>query len=117
MNVAMLHYSAPPVVGGVESVLAHQAQLFNEAGHKVRVIAGRGEAWAVLGPSGCGKTTLLYLLAGLRFPTAGQVLIVLVVNRQSDGPVGYKHVCIVTKSIGYPMLRIPHPAGGCARTH
>jgi NitT/TauT family transport system ATP-binding protein len=37
--------------------------------------AGRGEAWAVLGPSGCGKTTLLYLLAGLRMPTAGRVLI------------------------------------------
>lgn len=37
--------------------------------------AGRGEAWAVLGPSGCGKTTLLYLLAGLRFPTSGQVII------------------------------------------
>ena len=36
---------------------------------------GRGEAWAVLGPSGCGKTTLLYLLAGLRFPTAGKILI------------------------------------------
>lgn len=34
-----------------------------------------GEAWAVIGPSGCGKTTLLYLLAGLRQPTAGQVLI------------------------------------------
>lgn len=35
----------------------------------------RGEAWAVLGPSGCGKTTLLYLLAGLRFPTSGCVLV------------------------------------------
>jgi ABC-type nitrate/sulfonate/bicarbonate transport system ATPase subunit len=31
------------------------------------------EAWAILGPSGCGKTTLLYLLAGLRRPGAGQV--------------------------------------------
>ena len=37
--------------------------------------AGRGEAWSVLGPSGCGKTTLLYLLAGLRFPISGQVRI------------------------------------------
>jgi NitT/TauT family transport system ATP-binding protein len=35
----------------------------------------RGESWAVIGPSGCGKTTLLYLLAGLRHPSAGQVLI------------------------------------------
>lgn len=35
----------------------------------------RGEAWAVLGPSGCGKTTLLYLLAGLRQPTAGSIRI------------------------------------------
>ena len=34
-----------------------------------------GEAWAVLGPSGCGKTTLLYLLAGLRSPTAGEIRI------------------------------------------
>lgn len=37
--------------------------------------AGRGETWSVLGPSGCGKTTLLYLLAGLRLPTAGQLLV------------------------------------------
>ena len=36
----------------------------------------KGEAWCVLGPSGCGKTTLLYLLAGLRFPTAGKELII-----------------------------------------
>jgi NitT/TauT family transport system ATP-binding protein len=34
-----------------------------------------GEAWAVLGPSGCGKSTLLYLLAGLRTPQSGQILI------------------------------------------
>ena len=35
----------------------------------------RGERWALLGPSGCGKTTLLYLLAGLRFPASGDLLI------------------------------------------
>jgi len=38
----LLHYAAPPVVGGVESVLGHQARLMADAGHQVRIIAGRG---------------------------------------------------------------------------
>lgn len=37
--------------------------------------AQRGESWTILGPSGCGKTTLLYLLAGLRQPTSGSLLV------------------------------------------
>jgi NitT/TauT family transport system ATP-binding protein len=35
----------------------------------------RGDAWSVIGPSGCGKTTFLYLLAGLRHPASGSILI------------------------------------------
>ena len=35
----------------------------------------RGETWSILGPSGCGKTSLLYLLAGLRQPTSGEIKI------------------------------------------
>jgi ABC-type nitrate/sulfonate/bicarbonate transport system ATPase subunit len=35
----------------------------------------KGESWAVLGPSGCGKSTLLALLAGLRLPSSGNVII------------------------------------------
>ncbi len=35
----------------------------------------RGEIWAVLGPSGCGKSTLLMLLAGLLFPSSGEIWI------------------------------------------
>ena len=41
-KVAILHYSAPPIVGGVESVLSHQARLMADAGHQVQIVAGRG---------------------------------------------------------------------------
>lgn len=43
MNVALLHYSAAPVVGGVESVLTRHARLISGAGHQARLLAGRGE--------------------------------------------------------------------------
>src|SRR5688500_12171561 len=42
-KIALLHYSAPPVVGGVESVLGHHARLMADAGHQVQIVAGRGE--------------------------------------------------------------------------
>jgi glycosyltransferase involved in cell wall biosynthesis len=41
--VAILHYAAPPIVGGVESTIYHHARLLAQSGHAVRVIAGRGE--------------------------------------------------------------------------
>ncbi len=46
MHIALIHYSAPPVVGGVESVLAHHARLMDQAGHEVRVLAARGEQFS-----------------------------------------------------------------------
>jgi glycosyltransferase involved in cell wall biosynthesis len=42
-KIALLHYSAPPVVGGVESILGQHAHLMADAGHQVCMIAGRGE--------------------------------------------------------------------------
>jgi len=45
MKIALLHYSAPPVVGGVESVLAQHARLMALAGHAVTILAGRGAAF------------------------------------------------------------------------
>lgn len=48
-----------------------QPPLFQEFGLHV----GRGDALSIIGPSGCGKTTLLYLLAGLRHPQSGSIII------------------------------------------
>jgi len=44
VNIAILHYSVPPVVGGVESVIAHHARLMSVDGRCVRLIAARGES-------------------------------------------------------------------------
>ena len=41
-KIGILHYSAPPIIGGVESVIGHHARLFSAAGHPVRILAGRG---------------------------------------------------------------------------
>lgn len=45
MKIALLHYSSPPIVGGVESVLAHHARLMTKAGHEVAIFTGRGKAF------------------------------------------------------------------------
>ncbi|HEX2696849.1 MAG TPA: glycosyltransferase, partial [Anaerolineales bacterium] len=43
MKIALIHYAAQPVVGGVESVIGHQARLMTENGHQVCIVAGRGD--------------------------------------------------------------------------
>lgn len=45
MKIALLHYSAPPIVGGVESVIAHHARLMTASGHQVTIFCGRGETF------------------------------------------------------------------------
>ena len=55
-KTAILHYSAPPIVGGVESVIQAHAQVFLQAGYPVTVIAGRGEQASL--PAGTGFVTL-----------------------------------------------------------
>ena len=46
-----------------------------EALREIAFTVGQGELVAVVGPSGCGKSTLLRIIAGLRAPTRGRVLI------------------------------------------
>jgi len=43
MYVGIMHYAAPPVVGGVESVISSHAHCISRGGHTVRIFAGRGE--------------------------------------------------------------------------
>jgi glycosyltransferase involved in cell wall biosynthesis len=42
MNVAILHYAAPPTVGGVEQTIYYHARELTRAGHHVRILAGAG---------------------------------------------------------------------------
>lgn len=42
MRLALLHYTSPPVTGGVEAVLGAQARVLREAGHEVMVVTGHG---------------------------------------------------------------------------
>ena len=42
-RIAIMHYSAPPVIGGVEYTIAAHARLLADHGYEVKLIAGRGE--------------------------------------------------------------------------
>lgn len=42
-KVAFIHYSSPPVIGGVEFVMEAQARSLLEHGYRVKVIVGKGE--------------------------------------------------------------------------
>jgi hypothetical protein len=46
-RIAILHYTAPPVVGGVEAVMLAHAQIMVGTGYPVTVVAGRGDAAAL----------------------------------------------------------------------
>jgi glycosyltransferase involved in cell wall biosynthesis len=46
-RTAILHYTAPPIVGGVEAVIKAHTEVFVQEGYPVAVIAGRGEADAL----------------------------------------------------------------------
>jgi glycosyltransferase involved in cell wall biosynthesis len=46
-QTAILHYTAPPVVGGVEAVIQAHTQTFVQAGYPVTIVAGWGEAAAL----------------------------------------------------------------------
>ncbi len=64
-----------------------------------------GEFVSLLGPSGCGKTTTLRMLAGLEFPSSGEISIGdRVVN---DLPPGKRDIAMVFQSYAlYPHMSV-----------
>jgi glycosyltransferase involved in cell wall biosynthesis len=46
-NITILHYSAPPIIGGVEAVIEAHAKVFQQEGYSTSVIAGRGKQEAL----------------------------------------------------------------------
>jgi mannosylglucosylglycerate synthase len=45
-KTAILHYTAPPIIGGVEGVIQAHARVFDQFGYPLTVIAGRGNGSA-----------------------------------------------------------------------
>lgn len=66
-SVALVHYAAPPIVGGVESIIGSHARLMTEAGHAVRIVAGRGA------PAGPEVDFRLVELMDSRHPTVERI--------------------------------------------
>lgn len=52
----------------------HDGTRFINAVNKINISLPETGLYGILGPSGSGKTSLLYLLAGLKKPTEGQIL-------------------------------------------
>ena len=73
--------------------------------HGLDLEIGETEFVSLLGPSGCGKTTTLRMLAGLDFPTAGEISIGgRVVNHV---PPGKRNIAMVFQSYAlYPHMTV-----------
>jgi glycosyltransferase involved in cell wall biosynthesis len=77
VRVGLLHYSGPPVVGGVESTLAQQARFLATIGMAPCLIVGTGEAFdprievRVLPEIGSRESEVLAVKAGLDGGAAG----------------------------------------------
>jgi NitT/TauT family transport system ATP-binding protein len=61
-----------------------------------------GEFLCVVGPFGCGKSTLLSLIAGLAFPTSGEVM----VNDQVLKGLGTDRILIFQEYGLFPWLTV-----------
>ncbi|MCA9395960.1 MAG: ATP-binding cassette domain-containing protein, partial [Candidatus Omnitrophica bacterium] len=68
----------------------------------VNLTVNEGESVALLGPTGCGKSTLIYMIAGLRFPDSGAVL----VDGKAVEKPGHDRVVMFQDSALFPWLTV-----------
>lgn len=66
-----------------------------------------GEFVSIVGPSGCGKSTILRLIAGLIFPTTGQIKLD---NKEITGPSSVRGM-VFQKSTLFPWLTVGQNVG------
>jgi spermidine/putrescine transport system ATP-binding protein len=84
------------------------------------------EFFTLLGPSGCGKTTLLRLIAGFDYPTAGEIVLFGENIRNlppQKRPVNtvFQHYALfphmtVAENVEFPLKMVNRPAAEAART-
>ncbi len=64
-----------------------------------------GEFWVLVGPSGCGKSTILRMVAGLDFPTSGEIYIAD--QNVNDRPARDRDVAMVFQNYAlYPHMTV-----------
>jgi multiple sugar transport system ATP-binding protein len=64
-----------------------------------------GEFWVLVGPSGCGKSTILRMVAGLDFPTSGEIYIGD--QNVNDRPARDRDVAMVFQNYAlYPHMTV-----------
>jgi glycosyltransferase involved in cell wall biosynthesis len=72
-TTAILHYTAPPVIGGVEAVIQAHARSFVQAGYPVTIVAGQGNAEML--PT--GADLILIPEMDSRHPEIGRISVML----------------------------------------
>jgi NitT/TauT family transport system ATP-binding protein len=70
--------------------------------HDVSFDVDQGEFICMVGPSGCGKSTLLNLMAGLDFPTSGDLVLD---GKKIEGP-GADRVVVFQEPALFPWLNV-----------
>ena len=68
----------------------------------INLSINEGEFVCFVGPSGCGKTTLLNILAGLDYPTRGEIIL----NGKPINKPGSDRIMVFQENALFPWLKV-----------